>query len=36
MGNKYTPGLSGGERKRAAIACEIIADPEVLLVDVSF
>ena len=35
MGNSYMPGLSGGERQRATIACEMIADPGVLLIDVS-
>ncbi len=36
IGVVFEGGLSGGERKRATIACELIRDAQLLLIDVSF
>ncbi len=33
IGNKFTPGVSGGERKRTSIAMEIVTDPSILFLD---
>jgi ABC-type multidrug transport system ATPase subunit len=33
IGDAMTKGVSGGERKRVAIGCELISNPSVLFLD---
>ena len=34
IGDFFVKGLSGGEKKRTSIACELLVDPDILMIDV--